>query len=97
MKLIFKALLIAFLIGVALAILQLVLFSFGNYTIAVIFYYLILIPSALLTAVFKDLFGIDLFDNQILFSLITVVTVYLLFSFFIYCLLWIVKWINAPK
>jgi hypothetical protein len=97
MKLIFKALFITFLIEVALAILHLVLFSFGNYTIAVIFYYLILIPSALPTAVFRDLFGIDLFDDQILFPLITVVTVYLLFSFFIYCLLWIVKWINAPK
>jgi hypothetical protein len=97
MKLIFRALLIAFLIGVALAIIHLVLFSFGNYTIAVVFYYLILIPSALLTAVFRDLSGIDLFDNQILFLLITVFMVYLLLAFFIYCILWIVKWINTPK
>jgi hypothetical protein len=97
MKLIFKALLIAFLIGVALAIIHLVLFAFGNYTIAIGFYYLIIIPSVLLGAAFENIFGIDLADNQILFGFLVVATVYLVLAFFVYCILWIVKWINAPK
>jgi len=63
MKLIFRALLIAFLIGVALAILQLVLFFFGDFTIALIFYYLILFPSVFLTIAFEKLFGVDLQEN----------------------------------
>ena len=97
MKLIFKALLIAFLIGAALAILQLILLPFGNYIIAIGFYYLIIFPSAFVAFAFEGLFGINLRDNQTFFAVFSFVTLYLLFAFFIYCLLWTIKWINSSK
>jgi hypothetical protein len=64
MKLILRALLITFLIGGILAVLQFILSSFGIYVIASAFYILSILPSAFSVMVFEKLFGIDLPENQ---------------------------------
>ena len=95
MKQVFKALFIAFLIGLALAILQFILSFFGIYIIAYSFYVLSIFPSVFLTIAFEKLFGINLHENQTLFLLVVVVTIYLIFAFFIYCFLWLIKRFNT--
>jgi hypothetical protein len=56
MKLILRALLITFLIGGILAVLQFILSSFGIYVIASAFYILSILPSAFSVMVFEKLF-----------------------------------------
>ena len=91
MKEVFKALFITFIIGVALALLQLILSFFEIYIIAQAFYILSIFPSVFLGIAFEKLFGIDLSENQTFFLLAVISVIYLMFAFIIYCFLWLIK------
>lgn len=95
MRQIFKALSITFLIGVILAVLQFILSFFGIYAIASAFYILSILPSAFSVIVCEKLFGIDLPENQTLFLLVVVATIYLILTFFIYLSLLVVREIKS--
>jgi hypothetical protein len=97
MKLILRALLITFLIGGILAVLQFILSSFGIYVIASAFYILSILPSAFSVMVFEKLFGIDLPENQTLFLLVVAAVIYLMFAFFVYCFLSFVEGLKNLK
>ena len=97
MKLIFQSLFIALSISVALAILQFFLSFFGIYIIAYAFYILSILPSVFSAIAFEKFFGINLYENQTLFGLIVCATIYLIFAFFIYLFLSVVKEIKSLK
>ena len=97
MKLVQKSLLATLIIFAALSLLQGVLSLFGNYTVAIIFYFATVFLSASSAIVFNECLGIDLRENQFLFLFVVIAEMYLVVAFFIYLLLLLIKRIKLSN